>query len=105
MVAPGTTAPNGSATTPLSDEFPVVCALASLAQRTKQKSPTTNALTNLCRNTLPVFSCFDIISSPICLALSSAGSPQQVASSAEKSDGNRHQLNARVLRRDIAFQS
>jgi hypothetical protein len=46
-VAPGTTAPVGSETTPLSDEFPEVCALALLTQSTKQINTATTALTNM----------------------------------------------------------
>src|ERR1035438_8082861 len=68
MVAPGTTAPDGSETTPLSDEFPVVCALALMTQSAKQNIATAIALINLyCKGVLLV-SCVEIISPPISLA-------------------------------------
>src|ERR1035437_7032425 len=68
MVAPGTTAPDGSATTPLSDEFPVVCALPLMAQTAKQNTTTTTALTNLYWKAISFVSCFEVISPPISLA-------------------------------------
>src|ERR1035438_1004457 len=68
MVAPGTTAPDGSATTPLSDEFPVVCALALMTQSVKQNINTAIVPTTLCCKVVLLVSCFEIISSPISLA-------------------------------------
>src|ERR1039457_6999249 len=68
MVAPDTTAPEGSATTPLSDEFPVVCALALMTPSAKQNIATAIAVINLyCKGVLLV-SCVEIISPPLSLA-------------------------------------
>lgn len=68
MVAPGTTAPDGSETTPLSDEFPVVCALALMTQSAKQNIASAIALINLYCKAVWFVSCVEIISSPISLA-------------------------------------
>src|ERR1022692_2103961 len=68
MVAPGTTAPDGSATTPLSDEFPVVCALPLMTQSAKQNIASAIALINLYCKAVWFVSCVEIISSPISLA-------------------------------------
>ena len=76
MVAPGTTAPDGSATTPLSDEFPVVCALALMTPSAKQNIATAIALINLYCKGVWLVSCVEIISSPISLASAIVLSPR-----------------------------
>src|ERR1017187_1456435 len=62
-VAPGTTAPVGSETTPVSDEFPDVCALPLLTQSAKQ----TIAMNRVDRRSQPALrnaACLTVLADP-----------------------------------------
>jgi hypothetical protein len=64
-VAPGTTAPDGSVTTPVTDELPEVWARAWIVLSAKQKIATQTAAADLRRMSASIFFWFEVISSPI----------------------------------------